>query len=129
MASRAGFEIQIAAERAPAVMAGCARVISSRKVLQCARRVDLPSLRQADTIIMTVSTTQSLSRAVLCMAESKVERGGVGRCPRIRFLSVTDAARRQVATVRLRARNVTGVATCVSREPRGNRQRHAASQR
>ena len=77
MAAPAGFEIQVAAERSPAVMAGCAGVVSVGEMFDGPRRADLSFLRQAGGIAMAISATQTLAPAVLSVTEGTPERSRI----------------------------------------------------
>jgi len=86
------LEIQIAAECAPAIVTGCAGIVSRREMFLSARRTDLSPLRQAGRVIVAVVTAEPLARAVLRVVEGEAKRGGVSRSPGVGFLIVTDIA-------------------------------------
>ena len=91
-------------------MTSGAGVVAGREMFESPRRADLSSLRQPRGVVMTISTTETLARAVLCVTETEAECGCVGWGSGVRLLIVTDAARGQVVSVSLRVRSVTRVA-------------------
>jgi hypothetical protein len=98
MTSAAGLEIQIAAEGSFSIMTSGARVVAVGEVFQCPRRTNLASLRQSSGVTVTFGATETLTRAVLRVAERVTKRGRISRRSAIRFLIVTDAARCDVAS-------------------------------
>ena len=128
MATAAILEIQIAAKRASAIVAGRTGVVSRRKVFPRSRRADLSSLRQSGRVVVTLSTSESLARAVLRVAESESKGGRVSRSSGVRLLIVADVAPGDVTSLRLRVRAVTFVALAVRRKSGRDHQRHAAPQ-
>ena len=104
------LEIQVAAEGALATVTGCAGVVSGGEVFLSARRADLAPLWQAGGVIVTVVTAEPLARAVLRMAEGEAKSGRVSWGPGVSLLIVTDAARGDVPSLRLRVGRVTFIA-------------------
>ena len=78
---------------------------------------------------MTISTTETLASAVLCMAERQAKSCRIRRGAAERFLRVANATRRQVASVCLSVRSVTSVTLIVGQKVRGNRESHTSSER
>jgi len=115
------LEIQIAAERAPAIVTGCAGVVSRREMFLSARRTDLSPLRQAGRVIVTVVAAEPLARAVLGMAEGEAKSGGVSWSPGVSFLIVTDTASGDVPSLPLGVWGVTFIALVMRRKSVGNR--------
>lgn len=110
MTTAAIFEIQIAAERTPAVVAGCAGAVSCGEVFLSAWRADLAPLWQAGRVIVTVVTTEPLACTVLGMAESEAKSGGVSWSPGVGLPIVTDTAPGDVPSLRLGVRCMTFIA-------------------
>ena len=69
---------------------------------------------------MTIRASQTLARCVLRVTERETEGRRIGRSSSVRFLIVARLARRDVASLRLRVRSVTGVTLIVSRDSRWN---------
>jgi len=121
MTSATGLEIQVTAESAAAAVTRRARVISRRKVFLGASRANLPLLGQATRCVVTIIAVQTLSCRVISVTKGIVVRDRGRRRARISLRLMTHAARREVTTVRLRVRRVTGVAAVVRRDSGGNR--------
>ena len=78
MTSPATLEIQIAAERSPAVMTSGAGVVSGGEMFERPRRTDLSFLRQARGVVVAIGAAEALASAVLRVTERKAEGGRVG---------------------------------------------------
>lgn len=128
MALFAVFEAQVAAEGSPAVVAGqTRRTARVDEMLGCGGRAHLARLWRSGGETVTVRACESLTRAVICVAECVTIRARVcGRGP-VSLLFVANSARGDLAScVRFTRRRVTRVAVVVCCEVGGNRQACAA---
>src|SRR5260370_19015306 len=83
--------------------------VGSRKMFQGPRRTHLTSLGQTCCVVVTGGATELLACAVLRVTEPDAIGRRVSRRASVSFLRVTNAARAEVATVRLRIRGVAAV--------------------
>lgn len=123
MTAPAVVEAEVATENSFAVVTRRARLgARAEEVLGGRGRAHLARLRRARGDFVAISAVESLARAVVGVTEGASERACVSARRTIRFLLVTDAARRDLtAGVRSARWRVTRVAVAVRGEVRRNR--------
>jgi hypothetical protein len=110
MTPAAILEIEVTAERSPAVVTAGAGVVPVGKVYEGTRRADLSFLREASSVVVTIGATEPLTTAVLRVTESQTKSRRVGRSATIALLIVADSARSKIASVCLSVRRVAAIA-------------------
>lgn len=99
MTALAVVEAEVAAKRALAGVTGRAGLRARRReVLSGGGRTHLPRLRRAGGEFVAIGTGEAFARAVVGVAERVTISARVRARRAIRFLIVTDTARRDLAT-------------------------------